>query len=61
MSLDTLWRLASHWYDGRLETPYVRREPTAAADYFRGVGLRGAFSGLPDDDAPVSDRPQHGE
>lgn len=50
MSLDTLWRLAAHWYEGRLDSPYVRREPAAAAEYFRSVGLRGPFWGLPDDD-----------
>jgi hypothetical protein len=50
MSLETLWRLAEHWYDGRLGTPYVRREPVAAAEYFRSVGLRGPFWGLPDED-----------
>jgi len=48
MSLATLWRLSAHWYDGRLDTPYARREPTAAAEYFRGVGLRGSFWGLPE-------------
>jgi hypothetical protein len=48
MDLPTLWRLASGWYAGRLERGYVRREPTAAADYLRGVGLSGAFWGLPD-------------
>ncbi len=51
MSLETLWRLAAHWYDGRLSTPYTRREPTAAAEYFRSVGLHGSFWGLPDDGA----------
>lgn len=48
MDLPTLWRLASGWYAGRLERGYVRREPSAAADYLRGVGLAGAFWGLPD-------------
>lgn len=48
MDLPTLWRLASGWYAGRLDRGYVRREPTAAADYLRGVGLSGAFWGLPD-------------
>ena len=48
MDLPTLWRLASGWYAGRLDRGYVRREPTAAADYFRSVGLSGAFWGLPD-------------
>jgi hypothetical protein len=47
LTLDTLWRLASEWYAGRLEPGYTRREPSAAADYFRHVGLRGAFWGLP--------------
>lgn len=49
MSLETLWHLAAHWYDGRLGSPYIRREPTAAADYFRSVGLSGAFWGLQDE------------
>jgi len=47
MDLHRLWRLASDWYTGRLEHGYVRREPSAAADYLRGVGLTGAFWGLP--------------
>jgi hypothetical protein len=50
MSLTTLWDLASHWYDGRLDTPYERREPVRAAEYFRSVGLKGQFWGLPDDE-----------
>ena len=41
----TLWRLASHWYEGRLERGYRRREPAEAARYFRGVGLIGEFWG----------------
>lgn len=48
MDLSTLWRLASGWYAGRLERGYTRREPSAATDYLRGVGLSGAFWGLPD-------------
>jgi hypothetical protein len=48
LDLATLWRLASGWYAGRLERGYVRREPSAAADYLRAVGLSGAFWGLPD-------------
>ena len=44
--LATLWRLAQHWYDGRLDTPYRRREPVEAKEYFREVGLTGAFWGL---------------
>ncbi len=47
MSLETLWRLSALWYDGRLDTPYTRRDPTAAAEYLRGVGLHGSFWGLP--------------
>lgn len=34
------------WYAGRLERGYVRREPSAAADYLRSVGLSGTFWGL---------------
>jgi hypothetical protein len=44
--LGTLWRLARHWYDGRLDTPYRRREPAEAKEYFREAGLTGAFWGL---------------
>ncbi len=44
--LATTWRLAAHWYDGRLDEGYRRREPANAAAYFRDVGLRGAFWGL---------------
>ena len=43
MDLDTLWRLASRWYEGRLARGYMRREPAAAADYLRSVGLTGPF------------------
>jgi hypothetical protein len=43
MDLDTLWRLASRWYEGRLTRGYVRREPSEAADYLRSVGLAGPF------------------
>lgn len=46
MSLGTLWRLAAHWYDGRMERGYQRREPAQAAEYLRGVGLSGPFWGL---------------
>jgi hypothetical protein len=46
MDLATLWRLASHWYDGRLTFEYSRREPAQAAAYFRDVGLAGSFWGL---------------
>lgn len=49
MDLATLWRLASHWYDGRLSPGYTRRDPSTAAAYFRSVGLRGPFWGLSDD------------
>jgi hypothetical protein len=44
--LATLWRLARGWYAGRLDTPYRRREPAEAHDYFRQVGLSGSFWGL---------------
>lgn len=46
MDLATLWRLARGWYAGRLDPGYERREPAAAAAYFREVGLAGAFWGL---------------
>jgi hypothetical protein len=46
MDLATLWRLARHWYEGRLERGYTRRDPVTAAAYFREVGLEGPFWGL---------------
>ena len=46
MDLATLWRLARDWYRGRLERGYQRREPVAAKEYFRQVGLHGPFWGL---------------
>ena len=45
MDLATLWRLAQGWYAGRLDRGYARREPVAAAEYFRSVGLTGPFWG----------------
>ncbi len=45
MDISTLWRLASRWYEGRLETGYTRREPAAARDYLRGAGLHDPFWG----------------
>ncbi|HXL19536.1 MAG TPA: organomercurial lyase [Streptosporangiaceae bacterium] len=49
MDLPTLWRLASDWYSGRLDSPYQRKDPQSAADYFRSVGLHGPFWGLTTD------------
>ena len=46
MDIPTLWRLASQWYDGRLEYGYQRREPSQATDYMKSVGLSGPFWGL---------------
>lgn len=46
MDLTTLWNFASDWYTGRLDRGYMRREPAAAADYLRSVGLSGSFWGL---------------
>lgn len=43
--LATLWRLASQWYAGRLSSPYRRREPQEAHEYFASVGLVGPFWG----------------
>ncbi|KAI1729515.1 alkylmercury lyase domain-containing protein [Ditylenchus destructor] len=45
MNLTTLWNLAKNWYSGRLDTPYKRREPNQAAEYFKSVGLKGPFWG----------------
>jgi hypothetical protein len=45
MDLDTLWRLASHWYDGRLDRGYTRRDPAASTDYLREIGLVDPFWG----------------
>jgi hypothetical protein len=46
MDLHTLWQFASHWYDGRLQRGYVRREPAAAQEYLRSVGFSGPFWNL---------------
>jgi hypothetical protein len=46
MDLTTLWNLAAHWYDGRMERGYQRREPADAHQYLESVGLSGAFWGL---------------
>jgi hypothetical protein len=46
MDLSSLWHLAEGWYAGRLSHGYVRREPSAAQDYLRSVGLNGPFWGL---------------
>lgn len=54
--LGTLWRLASTWYSGRLDSPYRRREPSEARAYFREAGLMGAFWGLDDDASPSPQR-----
>ena len=48
MDLQTLWTFASHWYDGRLDSPYIRRVPEEAKDYVRRGGLSGPFWGLID-------------
>jgi hypothetical protein len=45
MDVETLWRLAAGWYQGRLERGYVRREPVAAGEYLRSVGLVDPFWG----------------
>lgn len=41
--LATLWRLASRWYEGRLDSPYVRRDPATAVAFFAEVGLPREF------------------
>jgi hypothetical protein len=46
LALETVWRLASRWYEGRLERGYERRDPESAKAYLREVGLSGRFWGL---------------
>jgi hypothetical protein len=46
MDLETLWNLSRTWYEGRLNYEYERREPSAALDYFKSVGLSGEFWGI---------------
>ena len=46
MDLKTLWNLSRTWYEGRLNYEYERREPSAALDYFKSVGLSGEFWGI---------------
>ncbi|MEV5834577.1 organomercurial lyase [Nocardia sp. NPDC052112] len=48
MDLATLWRLASNWYAGRMESGYNRRDSSSAAAYSAQVGLHGQFWGLPE-------------
>jgi hypothetical protein len=48
MDLATLWRLASGWYRGRLDSPYQRMDPRSSAEYFRSAGLHGPFWGVHD-------------
>lgn len=46
MNLDTLWRLASHWYDGRLDRGPPTEEPRNLSGLpARKVGLVGPFWG----------------
>jgi hypothetical protein len=45
--LPTLWRLASRWYEGRLDSPYERRDPATAVAFFAEVGMpRGFYDSL---------------
>ena len=46
MDLKILWNLSRTWYEGRLNYEYERREPSAALDYFKSVGLSGEFWGM---------------
>ncbi|TFV84335.1 hypothetical protein E4V99_04530 [Microbacterium sp. dk485] len=43
VDIPTLWRLARHWYDGRLDSPYQRRDITASARYLREVGMPSSY------------------
>ena len=54
--LPTVWRLASRWYEGRLDRGYRRREPSAAADHFAQAGLTGeaAEGGIVETLNPIS-------
>jgi Alkylmercury lyase len=45
MDLATLWNLGAHWYDGRMDRGYMRREPASAREYLTSVGLTGPFWG----------------
>ncbi|MET0704422.1 MAG: organomercurial lyase [Mycobacterium sp.] len=45
--IPTLWNLARHWYEGRLDRGYQRRDPASAATYFASVGLTGPFWAAP--------------
>lgn len=45
LDLEQLWHLASHWYDGRLDRGYVRRDPATSQHYLRSVGVTGEFWG----------------
>jgi len=45
MDIGSLWRLAAGWYQGRLERGYTRREPLAAGEYLKDVGLDDPFWG----------------
>src|SRR5262249_3713448 len=57
MDLGTLWRLAAHWYEGRLERGYTRRDPARAADYLRSARLSRQVWGLGPRRARASARP----
>lgn len=41
--LATLWRLARRWYEGRLDSPYERRDPATAVAFFTDVGMPRRF------------------
>jgi Alkylmercury lyase len=43
LGLDTLWRLATGWYAGRLTAGYRRRTPAEAAEFFASINLTGEF------------------
>ena len=46
MDIPTLWRFAARWYEGRMELNYERKEPSAAQEYFKEIGLTGEFWGI---------------
>jgi hypothetical protein len=46
--LDRLWRLASTWYDDRLDRDWRRRSINERQALFDAAGLNGEFWALPD-------------
>jgi hypothetical protein len=43
MAVDTCWRLAQRWYQGRAERDWQRPDQQAAQALFTSLGLTGDF------------------